>query len=209
MPSATSRRNNTDRGGTLRLLRITLIGVLVFVLALPSHAVEGYTAPVLDERDMTFPVARSTWFSVINFTNDWHAPRMRYANGRWVQSGVHEGTDVFAEPGTPIRAVLGGHVEQLGWTFYSGWRVGVRGDDGRYWFYAHMRRFEPGLAIGTRVEAGTQLGEVGNTGYGADPGHSDEFTYHLHLGIQERTGAWTNPYPLLKRLYRRAVLEVP
>jgi murein DD-endopeptidase MepM/ murein hydrolase activator NlpD len=130
---------------------------------------------------------------------------MRLIEGKWVQVGVHEGNDIFAEPGTPIMAVLGGKVENLGWTFYSGWRVGVRGDDGRYWFYAHMRRYAPGLSIGDRVEAGTRLGEVGNTGYGLDPGHSNEFTYHLHIGIEEPDGTWVNPYPLMRRLYKEAV----
>jgi murein DD-endopeptidase MepM/ murein hydrolase activator NlpD len=164
----------------------------------------GYVAPERVEGKV-FPVARSTWYSVINFTNDWHDPRMRRQNGRWELVGVHEGNDIFAEPGTPIVAVLGGTVENLGWTFYSGWRVGVRGDDGRYWFYAHLRRFAPGLSIGDRVETGSLLGEVGNTGYGAEPGHRDEFTYHLHIGIQESEGTWINPYPLMKSLYRAAL----
>lgn len=189
------------------LARAAIFVTGALLLAGPAGAAEGYLSPVVTEENMTFPVARSSWFSVINFTDDWHAPRMRFENGRWVQSGVHEGTDVFAEPGTPIRAVLGGRVEQIGWTFYSGWRVGVRGSDGRYWFYAHMRRFGPGMRIGAPVEAGTVLGEVGNTGYGADPGHFDEFTYHLHLGIQEPDGTWSNPYPLLKKLYRDSVAE--
>lgn len=184
-------------------VRAVVVAAALF-LAGPSSAAEGYMSPVVTDAGMTFPVARSHWFSVINFTNDWHAPRMRFENGRWVQIGVHEGTDVFAEPGTPIRAVLGGRVEQIGWTFYSGWRVGVRGTDGRYWFYAHMQRFAPGLAEGERVEPGTRLGEVGNTGYGDDPGHADEFSHHLHVGIQERDGSWTNPYPLLRSLYAAA-----
>lgn len=151
---------------------------------------------------MTFPVARSRWFSVINFADDWHAPRMRLIPGKgWRQIGVHEGNDIFAEPGTPIRAVLGGRVENLGWLFYSGWRVGIRGDDGRYWFYAHMSRFASGLELGQRVESGDEIGAIGNTGYGNRPGHKDEFTYHLHLGIQEAGGRWVNPYPLMRRLY--------
>ena len=162
---------------------------------LPSLSVDG----------MVFPVARSKWYSVINFEDDWHAPRMRLVGGKWRQVGVHEGNDIFAEPKTPVRAVLGGRVERLGWTFYSGWRVGIRGDDGRYWFYAHLRSFRPGLGVGERVESGSEIGQVGNTGYGADPGHADEFTYHLHLGIQEASGRWVNPYPLLERLYRATV----
>ena len=186
------------------LRKVTLLA-LCAVLAAPGGiaAQTGYL-PAVQTDGMVFPIARTGWYSVINFANDWHAPRMRFEGGRWVQIGVHEGNDIFAEPGTPIRAILGGRVEQLGWTFYSGWRVGVRGDDGRYWFYAHMRRFADGIGIGARVEPGSQLGEVGNTGYGEDPGHADEFTYHLHLGIQETDGRWVNPFPLLKRLYRAA-----
>ena len=164
-------------------------------------------APPVTTDSLTFPVARSQWYSVINFTNDWHAPRMRFIDGRWRQVGVHEGNDIFAEPGTPVRAIASGRVENIGWLFYSGWRVGIRGDDGRYWFYAHLRRFAPGLADGDRVISGDTLGVVGNTGYGDDLGHDNEFTFHLHVGIQEADGTWVDPYPLMERLYRRAVQD--
>jgi murein DD-endopeptidase MepM/ murein hydrolase activator NlpD len=190
------------RSRTAIVLASLLAGAALSVPA--AGAGDGYLRPVIDD-GYAFPIARSNWYSVINFGDDWHAPRMRLIDGKWVQVGVHEGNDIFAEPGTPIMAVLGGKVENLGWTFYSGWRVGVRGDDGRYWFYAHMRRYAPGLSIGDRVEAGTRLGEVGNTGYGLDPGHSNEFTYHLHIGIEEPDGTWVNPYPLMRRLYKEAV----
>ncbi len=190
----------------MRSLLLSLLSLTLWPIAAPTTAAEGYLPAVMSPEGMTFPVARSSWYSVINFRDDWHAPRMRFYKGiGWVQDGVHEGNDIFAEPGTPIRAILGGRVEQLGWTFYSGWRVGVRGDDGRYWFYAHMRDFADGLAVGTRVESGAVLGEIGNTGYGAEEGHDNEFTYHLHLGIQEPSGVWVNPYPLLRRLYLRSV----
>ncbi|HYP22530.1 MAG TPA: M23 family metallopeptidase [Actinomycetota bacterium] len=176
--------------------------------ALPAVLLVAVSAPAPRAQPaprMVFPIVRSGWYSVINFTDDWHDPRMRRTADGWQLIGRHEGTDVFAEPGTPVVAILGGRVEQLGWTFYSGWRVGVRGDDGRYWFYAHLSSFAPGLSIGSPVAAGQQLGEVGNTGYGATPGHRDEFTYHLHLGIQEPDGTWVNPYPLVRRLYDAAV----
>ena len=170
----------------------------------PAEAGGEWLTPVTKD-EMTFPVARSNWLSVINFLNDWHAPRMRFVSGRWRQIGVHEGTDIFAEPGTPVRAILAGTIERVGWTFYSGWRVGVRGTDGRYWFYAHLKGFAPGIRAGVAVAEGDELGYVGNTGYGAEPGHSGEFIYHLHVGIQEPGGAWVNPYPLMRRLYRAAV----
>src|SRR3989337_1995702 len=132
------------------MLKRTLTAApLAVVLALPAAPAGGQSespargyrrALVIEGR--AFPVLRSNWYSVINFRNDWHAPRMRFYKGiGWVQDGVHEGNDIFAEPGTPIRAVLGGRVENLVWTFYSGWRGGVRGTDGRYWVYAHMRTF--------------------------------------------------------------------
>jgi peptidoglycan LD-endopeptidase LytH len=183
----------------------TVAAMLAF--ALPHNgagAASAYLAPVVVE-GRVFPIARTNWYSVINFKDDWHAPRMRFNGVKWVQDGFHEGNDIFAEPGTPVRSITSGVVENIGWLFYSGWRVGIRGDDGRYWFYAHLRRFAPGLSEGTRGEAGTTIGEVGNTGYGDDPGHSDEFTYHLHVQIGEPDGTWINPYPILKRLYRASV----
>ncbi len=152
-----------------------------------------------------FPVARTNWYSVINFTNDWHDPRMRLVDGRWRQIGVHEGCDVFAEPGTPVFSITEGTVENVGWTFYSGWRVGVRDELGRYWFYAHLASFASGIVPGAPVSAGDRLGRVGNTGYGVRPGHANEFTWHLHVGIQQADGTWTNPYPVLRDLYEEAV----
>lgn len=190
--------------------RSVLLALLVLTLLLPRDsgiAARGdlYLKPV-ESRGMTFPVLRTYWYSVINFRNDWHAPRMRFVNGRWRQIGVHEGNDIFAEPGTPIVSIVPGRIEQVGWTFYSGWRVGVRDDEGRYWFYAHLRRYARGVTIGNEVDAGTRLGEVGNTGYGLTPGHHDEFPAHLHVGIQQPDGVWTNPYPLMKDLYRASVM---
>ncbi|MDQ3958257.1 MAG: M23 family metallopeptidase [Actinomycetota bacterium] len=182
---------------------------LVFLAALV--ALGSLTAPgsaqVAPAPEMVFPVARSRWYSVINFRDDWHAPRLRLTPSGWRLEGRHEGNDIFAEPGTPVLAVIGGTVERIGWTFYSGWRVGVRGLDGRYWFYAHLSEFGPGVRVGAPVAAGQVLGAVGNTGYGADPGHRDEFTYHLHLGIQDPDGTWRNPYPLVRRLYDAAVKD--
>jgi murein DD-endopeptidase MepM/ murein hydrolase activator NlpD len=150
---------------------------------------------------MTFPVARSNWLSVIRFEEDWHEPRMRLIDGKWRLVGFHEGNDISAEKGTPVLSMTPGRVEAVGWTFYSGTRVGVRGSDGRYYFYAHLS--STAVTAGAPVQTGTVLGRVGNTGYGS-PGHEDEFPAHLHFGIQE--GAeWVNPYPLVARLYRQAV----
>jgi hypothetical protein len=61
--------------------------------------------------------------------------------------------------------------------------------------------------VGRRVQPGTPIGNVGNTGYGNRPGHSNEFIYHLHIGIQEPNGVWINPYPLMRRLYHTAIAQ--
>jgi murein DD-endopeptidase MepM/ murein hydrolase activator NlpD len=168
--------------------------------AAPLDRPPAYYRPVIVD-GMTFPLARSNWFSVIEFDNDWHEPRLRLIGGKWRQVGVHEGTDISAEKGTPVLSATEGTVEAIGWTFYSGDRVGVRGVDGNYYFYAHLSAFAPGIAIGARLQPGTVLGLVGNTGYG-DPGHEDEFPPHLHFGIQ--AADWVNPYPILVRLYRQS-----
>jgi murein DD-endopeptidase MepM/ murein hydrolase activator NlpD len=170
------------------------------VSAAPSSLLPppSYYRPVVVD-GMTFPVARSNWFSVIEFDNDWHEPRLRLIGGKWRQVGLHEGTDISAEKGTPVLSASDGAVEAIGWTFYSGNRVGVRGTDGRYYFYAHLSAYSPGIAVGSPVRPGTVLGFVGNTGYG-DPGTEDEFPPHLHFGIM--ADDWVNPYPLLVQVYR-------
>jgi murein DD-endopeptidase MepM/ murein hydrolase activator NlpD len=151
----------------------------------------------------TFPLARSNYLSYMEFPNSWHAPRLRLVNGKWLLIGVHEGIDISAERGTPVVSVEPGAVENVGWTFYSGTRVGVRGVDGRYYFYAHLSKLQPGIVVGATVDAGTVLGLVGNTGYGP-PGHRDEFPPHLHFGI-EAGAQWVNPYPTLVLLYAATV----
>jgi murein DD-endopeptidase MepM/ murein hydrolase activator NlpD len=150
-----------------------------------------------------FPVARSTYLSLLEFEDDWHAPRMRLVGGRWRLVGRHEGIDISAERGTPVLSMTGGVVEATGWTFYSGLRVGVRGTDGKYYLYAHLDALAPGVVPGAAVRAGQVLGSVGNTGYGG-PGHRDEFPPHLHFGILGPAG-WEDPYPLLRDLYRATV----
>jgi murein DD-endopeptidase MepM/ murein hydrolase activator NlpD len=165
----------------------------------------GYYRPVITDGKV-FPVARSNVFDILEFPNSWHDPRLRLIGGKWRLVGVHEGIDITAERGTPILSMAPGTVEKVGWTFYSGTRVGVRGTDGRYYLYAHLAAVVPSAVPGARVSAGTYLGRVGNTGYGTEPGHRDEFAPHLHFGIQAaHDGPWVNPYPTLVALYSAAV----
>jgi murein DD-endopeptidase MepM/ murein hydrolase activator NlpD len=173
------------------------------VASIPVGA-PAYYRPVLAD-GKAFPVARSNFLSLLEFPNNWHAPRLRLINGRWLLVGLHQGIDISAEPGTPVLNMERGVVENVGWTFYSGTRVGVRGVDGRYYLYAHLSAVEPRIVPGARVAAGSALGRVGNTGYGP-AGHRDEFPPHLHFGIQAGD-QWVNPYPTLVLLYRATIRE--
>lgn len=103
----------------------------------------------------------------------------------------HEGTDIFGAEGTLIVNICGGVIEQLGWNRLGGERVGVRGDDGNYYYYAHLQYISPELVKGKRIEAGAPIGGMGHTG--------DALTTpdHLHLGIELPNGQWINPYPFL------------
>ena len=170
--------------------------------AAPDTGAPAYYRPVVFD-GKAFPLARSNFLSIIEIHHNWHALRLRLIDGKWQPVGVHEGIDITAEAGTPIISMTPGVVEEVGWTFYSGTRIGVRGDDGRYYFYAHLSWVAPGIHVGAPVMPGGMPGRVGNTGYG-DPGHKDEFPPHLHFGI-EVGPAWVNPHPLLVSLYDATV----
>ena len=81
----------------------------------------------------------------------------------------HLGHDMMAAVGTPVIAIESGTVEVLGWNQYGGWRIGIRSNDSkRYWYYAHLRQNRPfaeGLKEGDTVQAGDVIGYVGRTGY--------------------------------------------
>ena len=185
-------------GGTL----VVLTGAAPATGRRPLVPPPSYYRPVVVD-GFAFPVARANWLSVIELEGDWHDPRFRLIDGRWQLVGVHEGNDIGAEEGTPILSAAAGTVEAVGWTFYSGTRVGIRGTDGKYYFYAHLSEVAADVGVGAPISPGQVLGRVGNTGYGP-PGHEDEFPPHLHFGIEGPSG-WENPYPLVRRLYRASV----
>lgn len=127
----------------------------------------------------------------------------------------HLGHDMMGLTGTPIVAVESGTVTMLGWNQYGGWRVGIRSNDGkRYWYYAHLRQDRPyaaGLAEGQKVTAGDVIGYMGRTGYSAQENVSNIVTPHLHIGLElifdesqfeSDNEIWVNLYPLMRLLAR-------
>src|SRR5699024_2371890 len=79
---------------------------------------------------------------------------------------IHEGTDIFADHGTPVHATTYGVVELKGWNRYGGWRIGIRDIHNIYHYYAHLGKYEDGVMVGNTVQPGDILGFVGSTGYG-------------------------------------------
>lgn len=104
----------------------------------------------------------------------WHAPR---PGGR-----RHEGIDLFARRGTPVRSATRGVVWKVGQDALGGNVVTVLGDGPAFYYYAHLDGFAVGLRRGDRVAVGTPLGQVGNTG------NARTTPPHLHFGVY-RIGA--------------------
>ncbi|WP_237690799.1 M23 family metallopeptidase [Paenibacillus caui] len=114
---------------------------------------------------------------------------------------IHEGTDLFAPYGVPVRSACYGIIEMKGWNRFGGWRVGIRDLNNRYHYYAHLQGFDKKIDVGSLVVPGQVIGWVGSSGYGK-PGTQGKFPPHLHYGIYRDTGynEWAfDPYPLLKR----------
>ncbi|WP_414648413.1 M23 family metallopeptidase [Cerasibacillus sp.] len=118
----------------------------------------------------------------------------------------HEGTDIFANYGTPVKSTTYGVVEMLGWNLYGGWRIGIRDIYNIYHYYAHLNGYADGIKLGDIVKPGDVLGSVGSSGYGP-PGTSGKFPPHLHYGMYKDNGysEWAfDPYPYLRRWERMA-----
>ncbi|WP_018131222.1 M23 family metallopeptidase [Effusibacillus pohliae] len=119
----------------------------------------------------------------------------------WGGRRIHEGTDIFADYGTPVVATTYGFVELKGWNDYGGWRIGIRDLNNVYHYYAHLSSFKKGIQIGSIVTPGQVIGYVGSSGYGK-PGTSGKFAPHLHYGMYRDTGTREfafDPTPYLRR----------
>ncbi|GGJ77183.1 hypothetical protein GGR02_003031 [Anoxybacillus voinovskiensis] len=148
-----------------------------------------YKTLLLD--DHAFPLPLHTNYT---YKNTWGDAR------GWGGRRMHEGTDIFAHYGVPVRATCYGIVELKGWNKYGGWRVGIRDINNTYHYFAHLNGFARNLQEGQVVEPGMVIGSVGSSGYGP-PGTAGKFPPHLHYGMYKDNGytEWSfDPYPHLK-----------
>lgn len=126
----------------------------------------------------------------------------------------HLGHDMMGQTGTPIVAVEGGKIVEIGWNQYGGWRIGIRSHDNkRFYYYAHLRQnrpFSEGLELGDSVIAGQVIGYMGRTGYSLKENKNMDCDPHLHFGLQlifdesQASGngeIWIDVYPIVNLLY--------
>lgn len=98
----------------------------------------------------------------------------------------HEGIDIAASPGSPIRAVAAGRVVFSGWVEGYGNLIAVDHGKGMVTRYAHT---EANLvSVGEEVVAGQEIALVGNSGRATGP--------HLHFEVL-RNGRPVDPRPFL------------
>lgn len=150
----------------------------------------------LDLHHKVFPLPLSANYS---YRSTWGAARS-YGGYR-----IHEGTDIFAGYGVPVRSTCYGIIEVMGWNRFGGWRIGIRDLNGVYHYYAHLSGFNKQFAVGDIVSPGDTIGWVGNSGYGK-PGTQGKFPPHLHYGLYRDAGytEWSfDPYPYLKKWERQ------
>ncbi len=128
-----------------------------------------------------FPVAESsTGEYTFSFGDTFMADRS-YGGER-----KHEGCDIMPSENIsgkfPVISVCDGTVEKIGWLELGGYRIGIRSDEGVYFYYAHLQSYANEYKEGDRVAAGEVLGLMGDTGYGEE-GTTGQFDVHLHFGI--------------------------
>ena len=159
---------------------------------LPSPGAE----PVSGWRPPLYPVPWAvTSYDHFYFTRpnpadqvNWPLPDYRYG-GIFFENEIHTGIDIDADLGSPVLAAGPGTVIWAGGGFYTGVQnnttdpyglaVSIRHDFGfqgkpLYTIYAHMSRVD--VTEGQHVEAGEQIGLVGETGRATGP--------HLHFEVR-------------------------
>jgi murein DD-endopeptidase MepM/ murein hydrolase activator NlpD len=115
------------------------------------------------------------------------------------ESRSHDAIDIAAPAGTPVVAAADGEIvkffdsERGGITIYQ-----LTADRKFMLYYAHLQRRAAEISVGTRVQKGTTIGFVGDTG------NAGAGNYHLHFSVAIVTdpkrfwsGTYLNPYPLL------------
>ena len=147
--------------------------------AKPKRRRAPRTKTLATSKGFVFPV-----YGKYTYDDTWGAPR---------STGSHEGTDIFAEPGTPVVSVCAGELFRVGTNDVPGNRFYLRCKGGDEFFYAHLAAFAEDARNGLEVDAGHVVGFVGSTG------DAEQTPPHLHFEIHPGgVDNPVNPYPFLR-----------
>jgi murein DD-endopeptidase MepM/ murein hydrolase activator NlpD len=112
----------------------------------------------------------------------------RFGEYSYLWSNMHTGLDFAADTGTPIMAVAGGTITEVGYSGAYGNRTIETLPDGTELWYCHQNEF--GTSVGATVRPGQVIGYVGSTGNVTGP--------HLHLEVHPGGGDPVDPYTALQ-----------
>ncbi|NDK91301.1 M23 family metallopeptidase [Gordonia desulfuricans] len=101
----------------------------------------------------------------------------------------HYGVDIAAKIGTPVYAVTDGVVLESGPASGFGQWIRVSQDDGTTGVFGHVD--QSFVHAGQHVQAGQQIGTVGNRGESTGP--------HLHYEVWDKSGSKINPQVWLNK----------
>ena len=110
-----------------------------------------------------------------------HRRLFRYTDGGFARS-AHNGIDLAAPTGTPVRAPARGRVVMAVDRLITGWTIVLEHQPGVYSVYYHLESV--GVAAGAMVNQGVIIGTVGSTGVSTGP--------HLHWEVRV-AGAAVDP----------------
>lgn len=103
---------------------------------------------------------------------------------------MHRGVDWADKLHSPIRAAEAGTIVRSGYSSSYGYVVYIRHENGWHTRYAHLSFIIKGMAIGTKVVQGTQIGGMGNSGKSRG--------VHLHFELRDGYGNDSKTYDPLK-----------
>jgi hypothetical protein len=171
------------RSGPLRRCLVALA-----VVAAGTAFVSGVSQADAGPHFASFPVD-----GTCSYEDSWHAPRGTDATGNPL---YHEGIDIIAKTGVPIRAVADGRITRMSTSTRGGNQLYLTQPDGTYFFHAHVSTYAAGLVVNQDVHVGDVIAYVGQTG---DAQYS---VPHLHFEVHPAWNAKNpvNPFPYVREL---------
>jgi hypothetical protein len=112
----------------------------------------------------------------------------------------HQGTDIFADKGTPVVAAAGGTIIRAAIGDLSGRYIVIEHEDGWLSYYLHLNNDTPGTDDGlgggwlAGIEAGATVAAGDSLDYIGDSGNAEDTPSHLHFELRAPDGTAVNSY---------------